>query len=265
MAATFMPATARARPLCAWTDDALLQLASRVDGIVRDWAVDWGVNSALLEPVRCQASGKDVESGGRWKSFRHEQGDAAWLQWGAASGAALADALIGVRDCSTPVVSAVLAACRDDAVRRLSAALGVSPRSADAACNAPAQASRWSGAVSLSLPWGGRLVLEAGVVEPLLPPAGARRAQPVAPALVRVTEALATYPTRVQARLEPCEIGLAELQDLRPGDVLRLTHRVTAPVTVADRAGASLFDGWLARRAGRKAVELVERDPQQAG
>ena len=262
MASAFATASAHARPLHAWTDAALVQLASHVDGIVRAWAGEWGVSSPSLAPVRCQACGRGTEFGGRWKCFRHDQGDGAWLQWGEGSGAALADALFGVRDCKTPVVSAVLAACRDDAVLRLAAALRVSPRSGDAACSAPAQAGPWSGTVLLSLPWGGRLVLEAGVVKPLLPPAEPLRSKALASALVRVTEALANHPTRLHACLDPCEFALAELRDLRPGDVLRLTHPVTAPITLADPAGASLFDGWLAQRAGLKAVELAARDPR---
>lgn len=261
MASVFATPAAQALPLRAWSDAALAQLASHVDAIVRAWAAEWGVSSPSLGPVHCEACGKDIDSGGRWKSFRHEQGDAAWIQWGEGSGAALADALFHVRDCSTPMLSAVLAACRDDFVRRLSVALGLSPRSADAVCSAPVQARPWSGTVSLSLPWGGRLILEAGVVMPLLASADPSASQALAPALVRVTEALADYPTRLHARLDPCEIALAELRDLRPGDVLRLTHRVNAPITLADLAGASLFEGWLARRAGRKAVELVARDP----
>jgi hypothetical protein len=250
----------QARPLRAWTDAALVELASRVDQIVQAWAEEWGVRSQPLARVHCQASSKEDELGGRWLPFRHAGGDAAWLQWGESSGAELAGALLGVPDCTTPVVAAVLAACREDAVQRLAAAFGVSLQSANVACGPPAQASPWSGRVSLSLPWGGRLLLEAGVVKPLVPPARPLRPQSLAPALVRITQALANYPTRLQARLEPCDIALAELQDLRPGDVLRLTHRVTAPVTLGDPAGADLFDGWLARRAGLKAVELVARD-----
>jgi hypothetical protein len=252
---------AQARPLRAWTDAALAQLASRIDDIVRAWAEEWGVRSPSLATVRCRACGKEDELGGRWMSFRHPEGDAAWLQWGESSGAELADALFGARDCTTPVVAAVLAACRDDAVRRLAAALGVSQQTVRPACGVPTQARPWSGRVSLSLPWGGRLLLEAGVVKPLVSPARPLRSQSLTPALVRVTQALANYPTRLHAHLDPCDIALAELQDLRPGDVLRLTHRVIAPVTLGDPAGADLFDGWLARRAGLKALELVAREP----
>jgi hypothetical protein len=61
----------------------------------------------------------------------------------------------------------------------------------------------------------------------------------------------------VRVHLEGCELALGVLQDLRPGDLLRVRHRVDAPASVHAPQGALLFRGFLAARGGSKAVELA--------
>jgi flagellar motor switch protein FliM len=61
----------------------------------------------------------------------------------------------------------------------------------------------------------------------------------------------------LQVRLEACEVDIGRLQDLQPGDVVRLPHRLDAPAAVVGPGGQPLFGGYLVRRRGRKAVELA--------
>jgi hypothetical protein len=41
-----------------------------------------------------------------------------------------------------------------------------------------------------------------------------------------------------------------------------MQHRIDAPAVVADTAGTRLFNGYLGRSAGRKAVELATAGSQ---
>lgn len=111
------------------------------------------------------------------------------------------------------------------------------------------------------LPCEASLLLEAQVVQRLAarsePPAS--RAVGRDPPLASLATALAPVALPLQVALEGCELGLAELQGLKPGDVLRLGHRVQAPADVRDLAGRVLFSGWLAASRGHLAVELARR------
>ena len=75
--------------------------------------------------------------------------------------------------------------------------------------------------------------------------------------LVSVPAALARHRLRVAAWLDPVELSLADLQSLRPGDVVPLSHRLDAPLQV--RVGAALpwCAGWLGRHAGQRALALI--------
>jgi hypothetical protein len=166
----------------------------------------------------------------------------------------LARALFGAAEACTPVLAEVVAMCRADAHARLADALQL------ARCDGegpPAGAWRpWSGALLASLPMGWRVLLDAALVRSLLPPPA--REAPATPApLVPLQRAAAALALPLQVHLEGCEVDIGSLQDLRPGDVVRLPHPLDAPAAVVARDGQPLFGGYLVRRRGRKAVELV--------
>ncbi|HEY0824824.1 MAG TPA: FliM/FliN family flagellar motor C-terminal domain-containing protein, partial [Ramlibacter sp.] len=121
--------------------------------------------------------------------------------------------------------------------------------------------SPWSGSVLVSLPGGARVLLGAALVRILVAwadDAGASQAAWSAPTpRVPVDRALAGIALNLQVHLEGCELSVGSLQDLQIGDVLRLQHRVDAPAAVTLPDGAPLFNGFLARTRGRKAVELA--------
>jgi hypothetical protein len=116
----------------------------------------------------------------------------------------------------------------------------------------------WSGALLVSLPLCGDVLLDAALVRAVLParPVAAGAAGARAP-LVPLHRAAAALTLPLQVRLEACEVDIGNLQDLQPGDVVRLPHRLDAPAAVVGRDGQPLFGGYLVRRRGRKAVELA--------
>ncbi len=64
----------------------------------------------------------------------------------------------------------------------------------------------------------------------------------------------ATVP--ISVRLSPTRVDLRELAALEPGDVLRTSHRVDAPVRVLVR-GVDVLAGYLGRRGRRLGVRIV--------
>jgi hypothetical protein len=124
---------------------------------------------------------------------------------------------------------------------------------------APDCTGRWSGAARALLACGSELVVDAGCLAAL----DTRVAEPPASPRPLAATALAAMHrrVRVQARLADCMLDVGGLQGLQPGDVVRLDHALSAPLSVHVADGAMLFSGYLAARAGRKAVELAAAAP----
>lgn len=107
---------------------------------------------------------------------------------------------------------------------------------------------------------GARVVATAAAVENLLPakaPDSAAAPRPGAAPLVAIAIALADTRISLHVQLQECDVDLGLLQRLRPGDVLRVPHRLDAPALVRTAGGNALFQGFLARSQRRRAVELV--------
>ena len=159
----------------------------------------------------------------------------------------------------TDVLLEIAESCQRDALTRLAPALRL-----EGADDLPeisgAVFAPWSGSVLAVLPGGGHMLMQGGVVERLLqvvdqPPASAARTR--AAPLVSLTQAMASMSLPIQVQLEGCELAIASLQDLQAGDVLRLRHRLDAPLAVTADGGKLLFGGFLARSRGRKVIELA--------
>ena len=248
---SFHPATS-ARRLVAWRDTELVQLGRLLQDAVQAWAAEWGLPPSWQGSVHC-ACASTPDAGAPWQCLAGEAGASAWLASGERSADALAQALVGAV-AVTPLLRELGEACRRDQQERLLATLRLGESEARGA-SAPNFPGRWSGNVVAALPGGARLLIEATAVERLLRPAPAKPSR--AGALVPLAHAFADLAFPLQVRLEGCDLDLGSLQDLQPGDVLRLRHRLDVPASVCGAGGDALFQGFLARSRGRRAIELV--------
>lgn len=131
----------------------------------------------------------------------------------------------------------------------------------EGAAEIPVDAWRpWSGWIVVCLPLGIDVMVSPHLVQEMLGEDGAdfalrngTEAEPVVP----LGAALASTAYHLHAELEGCDVGIDVLQDLQPGDVLRLGHPLDAPAFVRGARGEVLFSGFLVRRGARRALELA--------
>jgi hypothetical protein len=115
----------------------------------------------------------------------------------------------------------------------------------------------WSGAIALQLPLGAAgisVLLDARGAAHLIP--AARGARAALPALHPLDSAARSGTARLSVELSECEISLGDLHGLAVGDVLRLDHELTRPLTLR-LDGATLCSARLGRRGIAKAVALA--------
>jgi hypothetical protein len=251
-------ASVAASPLMAWRTGQLSLFAGVMRSVLADWAAGWGLPGSWFADVGCApASDLAAET---WSCLgRSEEGN-AWFSPAFREQELLADALFPGASPLTELLLEIGEACRRDVKARLASALLLQEAADDPHALPGSVFAPWSGAVLASLPWGGRVLLEGAAAARLLrsrgglPAAAARRGvSPVVP----LAQAIASMSIPVQVHLEGCDVAIGSLQDLQPGDVLRLRHRLDAPATLMADNGETLFDGFLARSRGRKAVELA--------
>jgi len=252
-------ASLAASPLIAWRPAQLSLLSDVLRSALAEWAAEWGLPEGWQAEVGCasaQASGGGADS---WSCLGRSGGGHTWLSAAASEQDRLAEALFPGAGAPTELLLEIVEACRCDARTRLASALLLAQAAGDLRALPSSLVAPWSGAVLASLPWGGRMLLEGAVVERLLRSRGEwpspvrHRLSPVVP----LAQAIASLAVPVQVRLEACDVAIGSLQDLQPGDVLRLRHRLDAPAAVVAGNGEALFTGFLARSRGRKAVELA--------
>ncbi|WP_299765402.1 FliM/FliN family flagellar motor C-terminal domain-containing protein [Ramlibacter sp.] len=255
-----------ARPLIAWRDEQLRALAAALEQALAGWSADWGVHAAGA--VTCQ-SPAPFESALAWRRLLLGAQPAGWLQLSLGAARGVVDALFKESAALGPIALALASACERDVTARLLSAVGVTAAAGPDAGPAPTDLYAWSGIVDVRLPaplaW--RLLLQPVAVAAwwearggpiVVVPAGPQRA-----ALAPVLDAVAGRSMRLDVQLAGCDIDLGALQRLQPGDVVRVQHRIDAPATVCDDAGAALFAAYLGRRAGSKAVELAAPGARQ--
>lgn len=248
-----------ATPLRAWRDQDLARVAGRIEAALQEWAHDWGVPLDAARPVRCAASLRQVSALVSWQCLGMRADGGAWIRRAEGEGERLAQAWFDA-GCTTPVVAAVVQACQDDVLRCIASAFQLGADEIRDATPPPSIWSPWSGSVLASLPWGGQLLLEVGLVRRLLQGPGGGDPAPVPvrrTALAPVTGAITALPLTLGVCIQGCDLALGELQGLQPGDVLRLQHPIDAPAEVSAAGGTVLCRGWLARSRGRKAVEFA--------
>ena len=127
------------------------------------------------------------------------------------------------------------------------------------------RAGPWSGALWLQWPWCHgvwRLRLPYRAVVALLgeeAPGPATRPTVRDAALLPLGQALGEQRLAVRVELQPVDLSLGQLQDLRLGDVVALDHALDQPLRVVTADGVPVCGAWLGQREGRIAVELDGR------
>jgi hypothetical protein len=131
----------------------------------------------------------------------------------------------------------------------------------------------WSGALIVSMPWCARtlsLLIAPERVACFLRCSGGRpEPRPAAGAvdkivpLTSLATAMSTRTVALRAELCKVEIDLGTLRGLRPGDVVRTSHRLDAPLQIVTltppNSGSPLpiSAGFLGRQDGHRAIELL--------
>lgn len=254
--AGWLPAAA-ARPLHWWNADTLHAVAQSFGTALRDWRDDWGWLGAM-PGVEARPLSPRSNWDGAWQAFERDGRPVAWALVPAQPAALLLAGFFPGLEGPSPMAHAFACACEQDALTRLAAVLDA----ARAAVPTAPPAQEWragGGAMELRLgaPFDWRLLLAATVVSGWRVTHPRLAAPQASPALTAVDAALANHRLDVQVALEGCELELAALQALRPGDVVRLRHRVDQPAALREAAGSTLCRAYLGRCRGRVAVELA--------
>lgn len=244
-----------ATPLRAWRGTELRAVEQRLGEACAAWAESWGLESP---PRPACSEARDVQvRQSHWQALGTHGPGGAWYSAPADWAQSMSAALFGAEAAPGPLATAVAGASSTDLLQRAHCVLDLRP--GEPHKQAPPSLHAWAGAVQAELPFGLRLLLEASVVDALLGATGGTGAwqhRPFGAELVAPLLALETRRLRLRVELAGCELGLGALQDLQPGDVVRLGHRLDEPSIVTDTSGHPLFGGFLARTESRKSVEL---------
>jgi hypothetical protein len=258
MSAPWQPA-ACARPLRRWAPEQMQVICGVLDSCLSEWAAAWALRLPQPAASSCAPATPFNAKAGVEMHGRREHA-AAWVLPAERLPARIAEALFG-RAAESPLALELVRACAQDAPRRVLATFGMdvveAPETPPPECTLP-----WSGCVVALPPFGPPVLLNVAAVQAVLRERELERTDTWAPGLpssplVSVAGALSEAPFPLQVHLEGCELEFGVLQDLQVGDLLRVTHRLEAAATVRTPDGCTLFRGYLARRHGRKAVELA--------
>jgi Type III flagellar switch regulator (C-ring) FliN C-term len=121
---------------------------------------------------------------------------------------------------------------------------------------------RWSGAVSVSLPWGGqdfRILLGGDEIQGFLrhaEPDPARSLDQSLP-MIPVWQAVSSLPCVVRTELAPVELSLGAFKALRIGDIVELPHPLDQPLLIKTVGGGLVFEAFLGKVGAHRAVELL--------
>jgi hypothetical protein len=244
----------RARRLIHRRPGELDEIAVLVQKACTEWKHDWGIE--IDAKVSCvmataeHAAVADMAIGGRGTAL-------AW-RLGPCSGR-IAELLFACEIAPDGVAGEVSTACERDAWSRIAATLGLDVTGHELPSPAAPAMRKWGGAVLVLLSFGGRLLLDAEIVEHFrhdkCSSRSVRTTRPQTP-LTRIEEALAHTPYPLEVHLDGCDMELGSLRELRVGDVLRIRQALDAPASVRSTSGVPLFSGVLARSGVRKSVEL---------
>jgi hypothetical protein len=132
----------------------------------------------------------------------------------------------------------------------------------------------WSGALTLSVTWCDQtmlLLMGPDYVATVLRRAGVEPASPAGPSheklapLVPLLRAVGAKSLSLRVELVEMEIELGALAALRPGDILRTTHRLDTPLSITSpdspdgQSRSLIFTGFLGKKGEECAVELLSQ------
>jgi hypothetical protein len=262
----------RARALRSPSTAALATVRRRVGGAWAQWCGDWSPNlrDVSIEVVDTGACLADASLD--WRALwagAVGQGGQAWVAFAERADDHLARHWFGA-DAVGPLGSS---AARE-ALTALSDALraALEPVDAGSTTGAPAAAcievpashgAAWSGAVTLGWTVADlrvRLHLGPDRVSAFRASPAGDAAGPARPALAPLSLAARDARIRLRAELVGVQLSLGELKSLRPGDALRLEHRIDRPLTVSTAAGEALCKASLGERDGHRAIRLMPTD-----
>lgn len=249
-----------ATALLWWDAPVLEAVAAALGEALENWQRAWGWQHPVPVP-RCAAADAEFLRGGPWLACWQGPQPVAWVETAQCSRTEVLAGLLGGCPREAEHWTPLIEACLREACVRLAAAVPAQWREAAEDTPAQALARAWSGAVGVDFgpALGFRVLLapaamQARATQHAAPP----RASAAQPSLCRATDALAAQAVQVEARLAGCELDLASLRALRPGDVVRLRHGLQQPAVIADAGGQALFSGYMGRRGAARAVELAE-------
>jgi hypothetical protein len=257
-----------ARELRAWAEADLQAIADAVAPAWRGWLADWSAAADPAEGCVTVARAHEVEAASReWRAFGTRNAGAAWLAGGDEQVQRLVHWLLfGELHASANIPGATVArqvrgAACGELLARLRAALGI----ASCATQGPAGDHlwhRWAGAAELLFDCEDaelHILLDAACVEAIL---GRESARPRRRGgLASVPHALRSQRVVLRAILEPLELTLGSLSQLRPGDILPLSHSLDADIALADAGDARIMGGFLGRAGGLRALQLAPGAP----
>ncbi|MDB5858696.1 MAG: hypothetical protein JWQ76_2385, partial [Ramlibacter sp.] len=147
-----------ARPLYWWDERGLQALATALQDLLAQWCAAWGMACDAAVP-RCRPAGQQPVLAARWLAFDAQ----AWLSLPEDKDAGLLRALFPDAADPGPLARAFASSCRQDAMARVAALLGLSCGEECAVPPFAALAQVGSGAVEadLSAPLAARLLLRA--------------------------------------------------------------------------------------------------------
>lgn len=260
---TFAPAPA-AEPLRAWSGAQLREIAEQVRPAWREWLSSWSTGAdAAEDTVTTSRADESGASTREWLGLGERDGGMAWLAGGEEQAQRLVHGLLfGELPTRNGEAGAIAAQVRSEAsgelLAALRAALGISPQATQ---SPPGDSSwhRWSGAIELVLACKDaqlHLLLDGACVAAICGHSQAAK-PPQAANLDPVAGAIQSRTITLSAVLQPFELDLGSLTQLRPGDVLPLEHSLDAELMLVDRDGGNVFGGFLGRAGHRRALQLT--------
>lgn len=263
-----------ARPLRHWSDAQLARARGAIERVCLDWSARWQLSSGEIATFNACDIASATATASAW-----ERGPVFWLSsdQGDVAGS-LQALLLGSNDKArpdSPIASGLANEAVADllhALGQLSAGTGASGKTNPANHKPPeSDMQRWSGAIRIRFELvrdGQSTSFHLHVSEAMASVlcGGMQRSAVIArPALVEVTEAIATQSLDFKVTLDETTLTLGTLQSLHVGDVLPLSHHLDQPLHVVAPGvshGASIFcAAYLGSRDHHRAVELVPAAP----
>lgn len=254
-----------ARSLRWWTQEQLAALAATLEAELADWSAAWGLPAGTVRAELAHGAGAAL---GPWHGMAATAGP-VWHTVVAPARlrqALFADSRQAIHpDGYGKLAERVAQSCWDAWSAQLlrwtrpdGAPAGVRP-----AAPLASDELAWSGAVRLAIrsaAWEQDVHLSAAAASRLMHPVAVPPANAAMPPLSGVREALAARPLTLRLELAGLELDVGSLQQLAVGDVVRLPHLLSQPLTLRAAELPLQCAAYLGQRNGRYAVELSRAD-----